>query len=218
MRQLYMRLLQKTQHPRVWESFARFELSQGNVEEARQVYLTGFDGPLKNEDTKQQRYELLELWKEFEEDVADKFGEEVAKLDMITTRVPKRIKKKRKITTADGVDAGFEEYHDFLFPGLFRRKKKKMCAYLFSSYFLQRHDCCSQLAIAGSCQKMEDAKVGRRKKVNKQTHVVFSFANRTICFFEPGSSFHLSAACSNDKTSRFVSGSRNWPHSSALAT
>jgi hypothetical protein len=47
-------------------------LFQGRVEEARQVYLTGFDGPLKNEDTKQQRYELLELWKEFEEDVADK--------------------------------------------------------------------------------------------------------------------------------------------------
>jgi hypothetical protein len=46
---------------------------------------------------------------------------------MITSRVPKRIKKKRKITTAEGVDAGFEEYHDFLFPGLF---------FFFGSFFL----------------------------------------------------------------------------------
>ncbi len=117
-RQLYARLLQKTQHPRVWESYARFELAQGNVERARNIYLEGFDGPLKNEDTKQQRYELLELWKEFEEDVADKYGEETAKLDMITSRVPKRIKKKRKIVTDGGVDAGFEEYHDFMFPDM----------------------------------------------------------------------------------------------------
>ncbi len=116
-RQLYARLLQKTQHPRVWESFARFEFAQGHTERARAIYLEGFEG-LKNEDTKQQRYELLELWKEFEEDVADKFGEEAAKLDMITARVPKRIKKKRKIVTEGGVDAGFEEYHDFLFPDM----------------------------------------------------------------------------------------------------
>ena len=164
MRQLYMRLLQKTQHPRVWESFARFELSQGNVEEARQVYLTGFDGPLKNEDTKQQRYELLELWKEFEEDVADKFGEEVAKLDMITTRVPKRIKKKRKITTADGVDAGFEEYHDFLFPGLFRRKKKKCALIYFLLTFFKDMTAAPNLQLLEAAKKWKMQKLEEGKK------------------------------------------------------
>ncbi len=46
-RQLYQRLLQFTQHPRVYESFARFEYSLGNVEAARAVYLQGIDGPLK---------------------------------------------------------------------------------------------------------------------------------------------------------------------------
>ena len=116
-RQLYGRLLQKTQHPRVWESFARFELSRGSHERAREVYLEG-DGSLKTEETKSERYQLLELWKEFEEDVAADIGEDAAKFDLIKARVPKRIKKKRKLVTESGGDAGFEEYHDFLFPDM----------------------------------------------------------------------------------------------------
>jgi crooked neck len=117
-RQLYGRLLQKTQHPRVWESFARFEYSHKDIERARAVYLEGFDGALKTEETKAERYALLELWKEFEEDVADDFGEDKAEFEMIKTRVPKRVKKKRKLVTESGADAGFEEYHDFLFPDM----------------------------------------------------------------------------------------------------
>lgn len=117
-RSVFRRLLQQTSHPRVWEAFARFEFSQNNVEGARAVYLEAFDGPLKTEDTRPERFQLLELWKEFEEDVADKYGEEAAKFEMIKTRVPKRIKKKRKLETPDGTDAGYEEYYDYLFPDM----------------------------------------------------------------------------------------------------
>ena len=94
-----------------------FELSQKSIERARAVYDKGFEA-LKTEDTKHERFQLLELWKEFEEDVADDFGEEAARFDLIKARVPKRVKKKRKLLTEAGEEAGFEEYHDYLFPDM----------------------------------------------------------------------------------------------------
>lgn len=111
-RQLYGRLLGFTQHPRVFESFARFEYSLGNVEAARAVYVRGIDGDLKTEDTKNERWELLQLLKDFEDDVADAHKGE-AQYDFIQQRMPKRVKKKR--TNATGV---VEEVYDYRFPDM----------------------------------------------------------------------------------------------------
>ncbi len=57
---------------------------------------------------------LMCVWhrfQDFEEDVAQDKGDDVAQFDGIKARLPKRVKKKR--TNASG---GVEEYHDYLFP------------------------------------------------------------------------------------------------------
>jgi len=120
-RVLYSNLLKQTQHPRVWESFARMEHSLGQYEQARSIYMRGFDLCLKKDETNEERFALLELWKEFEEDVADEVGEEQARFDEIKKRVPKKVKRKRRLLTEDGQDAGFEEYYDYLFPDMLQK-------------------------------------------------------------------------------------------------
>lgn len=39
-----------------------------------------------------------------------------AAVQAVERKMPKRIKRKRKIETEDGVDAGMEEYFDYIFP------------------------------------------------------------------------------------------------------
>ena len=39
-----------------------------------------------------------------------------AAVQAVDRKMPKRIKRKRKIETEDGMDAGMEEYFDYIFP------------------------------------------------------------------------------------------------------
>ena len=67
-RELYERLLQRTQHVKVWISYAQFESSlniDGAEEQARHVYDTA-DKELRKGDDKSARLLLLESWLEFE--------------------------------------------------------------------------------------------------------------------------------------------------------
>jgi len=69
-RDLYNRLLSKTQHVKVWLSFAQFEASnpldaEKCKENARGVYKKAYN-ELKNASNKESRVMVLEAWKEFE--------------------------------------------------------------------------------------------------------------------------------------------------------
>jgi hypothetical protein len=71
--QLYERLLAKTQHVKVWVSFAQFETSLGTPEAeemARDVFARG-DKTAKMAGDKQQRLALLEAWLQFEHAIGD---------------------------------------------------------------------------------------------------------------------------------------------------
>lgn len=54
---------------------------------------------------------LLEAWRDFEKErgTADSLSE-------VEKKMPKKIIKKRAIATPDGMQAGYEEYYDYVFP------------------------------------------------------------------------------------------------------
>lgn len=112
-RNLYRRLLQRTKHVKVWISFGQFEKTTGEencIEKARTVYKEA-NNAMKSAGEKEERLMLLESWQEFEADNGD---EETRK--HVDKLMPQKIKKRRKIQTEDGSDAGWEEYHDYIFP------------------------------------------------------------------------------------------------------
>ncbi|KGL75696.1 Crooked neck-like 1, partial [Tinamus guttatus] len=112
-RNLYRRLLQRTQHVKVWISFAQFELSAGKEESlprCRQVYEEA-NKAMRNCEEKEERVMLLESWRNFEQE----FGTDTTK-ERIDKLMPEKIKKRRKLQAEDGSDAGWEEYYDYIFP------------------------------------------------------------------------------------------------------
>lgn len=112
-RNLYRRLLQRTQHVKVWISFAQFELTTGNDEtlvKCRQIYEEA-NKNLRNCEEKEERLMLLESWKSYEQE----FGNESAQ-QRVAKLMPERVKKRRKLQAEDGSDAGWEEYYDYIFP------------------------------------------------------------------------------------------------------
>ncbi|KFZ52644.1 Crooked neck-like 1, partial [Antrostomus carolinensis] len=112
-RNLYGRLLQRTQHVKVWISFAQFELSAGrgeNLSRCRQIYEEA-NKAMRNCEEKEERVMLLESWRSFEEE----FGNDTTK-ERIDKLMPEKIKKRRKLQAEDGSDAGWEEYYDYIFP------------------------------------------------------------------------------------------------------
>ncbi|CAH2253441.1 crooked neck 1 [Pelobates cultripes] len=112
-RTLYRRLLQRTQHVKVWISFAQFELTTGSddvIENCRLIYEEA-NKSLRNCEEKEERLMLLESWRHYEEDCGtDTTRDRVAKL------MPEKVKKRRKLQAEDGSDAGWEEYYDYIFP------------------------------------------------------------------------------------------------------
>lgn len=112
-RQLYERLLERTQHIKVWLSYAKFEASLSPEEgaaTARSVYERA-NKSLMSSTSSEERAMLLEAWRDFER----KFGDE-GSIEAVRKRMPRRIKKKRKVYREDGTDAGWEEYWDYIFP------------------------------------------------------------------------------------------------------
>ena len=101
---LYERLLEKTQHVKVWISFAKFETDE---QQAREIFERAYQS-LKEQELDEDRVVLLEAWKEFE----DSNG----RGDEIVAKFPKRVKKKRSVVNAQGMEVGFEEYIGYVFP------------------------------------------------------------------------------------------------------
>ncbi|XP_075872014.1 crooked neck-like protein 1 isoform X2 [Nelusetta ayraudi] len=112
-RNLYRRLLQRTQHVKVWISYAKFELSVDDgerLQKSRQIYEEA-NKSMRSCEEKEERLMLLESWRDFERD----FGSE-ATVEKVRRLMPKKVKKRRKLTAEDGSDAGWEEYYDYIFP------------------------------------------------------------------------------------------------------
>lgn len=106
-RALYERLLERTDHIKVWVSYATFEAGLPDMDRARDVLQRASDH-FKAAPSGQrlaERLLLLEAWRELE--AAHGTPESLATL---TARLPKRILKRRK----NG--AVWEEYHDYVFP------------------------------------------------------------------------------------------------------
>uniref|UniRef100_UPI00358F3A2E crooked neck-like protein 1 n=1 Tax=Myxine glutinosa TaxID=7769 RepID=UPI00358F3A2E len=112
-RNLYRRLLQRTQHVKVWISFARFELSVDaphREERSRRIFEEG-NRSLRGCEEREERLMLLEAWRDFEvEHGTEEQRQRVARL------MPKRVKKRRKVQADDGSEAGWEEFYDYIFP------------------------------------------------------------------------------------------------------
>ncbi|XP_031567761.1 crooked neck-like protein 1 [Actinia tenebrosa] len=112
-RDLYERLLQRTNHVKVWISYGQFESSTGaeaSREQARNIFQRA-DKHLKNTSNKEERVMLLEAWKDFEDE-----GDDESSKQLVKNKMPRRVKKRRKVQSDDGSDAGWEEYYDYIFP------------------------------------------------------------------------------------------------------
>ncbi|RKO91577.1 hypothetical protein BDK51DRAFT_36289 [Blyttiomyces helicus] len=112
-RELYERLLQRTEHVKVWISFAKFESTAldnlpppGPIERARAV-LTRAYSQLKKKESKEERVVLLEAWKELERALGTD-----ANLAAVVEKMPKAVKKRRRVEGGEG----WEEYFDYIFP------------------------------------------------------------------------------------------------------
>ncbi|XP_076095734.1 crooked neck-like protein 1 [Mytilus galloprovincialis] len=105
--------IKQEEFDKFWISFGQFEKTTGEdscIEKARTVYKEA-NNAMKSAGEKEERLMLLESWQEFEADNGD---EETRK--NVDKLMPQKIKKRRKIQTEDGSDAGWEEYHDYIFP------------------------------------------------------------------------------------------------------
>lgn len=112
-RHLYECLLERTQHIKVWLSFAKFEASLGDengLMHCRHVYERA-NKCLKNRQNNEERAMLLENWLDFEREHGD-----TESIEALLTKIPRRVKKQRKVYREDGSDAGWEEYWDYIFP------------------------------------------------------------------------------------------------------
>lgn len=115
-RQLYERLLERTMHIKVWISYAKFELAceendEGlNVALARRIYERANDS-LKSLPEKENRVILLEAWRDFESEHGTRDTYEKVK-----EKLPRRIKKRQKIISDSGIEEGWEEVFDYIFP------------------------------------------------------------------------------------------------------
>ena len=123
-RALYERLLSKTNHVKVWISYAQFELNvpdpsapepeNGDEEQppapesvarARATFDRAYQR-FKSLNQKEERVALLQAWKAFE--AANGSEEDREK---VAGMMPRRVKKRRKLD-----DENFEEYLDWVFP------------------------------------------------------------------------------------------------------
>jgi len=122
-RELYERLLEKANHPKVWISYAQFEINIPEAEDeaeddtenrpiseeaksrARNIFERAHK-IMKDRELKDERVSLLNAWLMFEKTHGS--SEDIEK---IQKQMPRKTKKKRKLD-----DDTWEEYIDYVFP------------------------------------------------------------------------------------------------------
>jgi len=109
-RNVWLRLLSKSHHVRVYIAYSEFESntveSMPRFREALEQGVRHF----KAENRPEERAMLLEHWNKVEVEKGDEKS-----IEAIAKRQPKRVKKRRTIPGEDGNDA-YEEYMDYVFP------------------------------------------------------------------------------------------------------
>jgi crooked neck len=105
-RDLYKRLLQRTDHVKVYISWANFErvAGDGGVERARKVFEETME-QYRKQGNNASRVTLLEAWMDFETEHGTPDS-----LERVRKQVPKAVKRRRR------VEQGWEEYFDYVFP------------------------------------------------------------------------------------------------------
>ncbi len=112
-RALFARLLERTQHVKVFIALATFELEavDGGVSAARKAYLEA-NTKLKELQLKEERVLLLNAWRDMEANAGDQ-----GDLAAVEALMPKKIKMRRAVSAEEGGDTGhFEEYYEYSFP------------------------------------------------------------------------------------------------------
>eukprot|EP00871_Galdieria_phlegrea_P003227 jgi/Galph1/3905/GphlegSOOS_G2549.1 len=135
-RSLYERLLERSQHVKVWLSYANFErtYNQDRVDMTREIYrradrslanaivdLTARSRSQASDDqvdpellaAKEDRATLLREWLKFEQEVVETEGSLLKELEV---KQPQKVKRRRPVYDSFGENIGWEEYYDFLFP------------------------------------------------------------------------------------------------------
>jgi len=125
-RNLYERLLERTNHPKVWIAFSKFESQNGEISKARHVYQLSTEKYAKlaeqmkkstqPDDSEQlshntDRSLIIDSWMQFEIENGDEAAQ-----NLVREKLPKRIKKRRQLFNTDGSEGGWEEYYDYIFP------------------------------------------------------------------------------------------------------
>ncbi|TKA28591.1 Pre-mRNA-splicing factor clf1 [Salinomyces thailandicus] len=132
-RALYERLLERTDHVKVWIAYAHFELRipeassssssssaaqlpEGgvpaeNLARARRVF-TRADAHYRAHALTEPRVTLLQAWKAFE----DTHGT-AAERESLARKAPRRVKRRRKVGGEGSDGVAFEEFWDWVFPG-----------------------------------------------------------------------------------------------------
>lgn len=135
-RSLYERLLEHSQHVKVWLSYANFERTYNHDKDevAREIYRRA-DRALANAivdlsanyrsqgssdqvdpqllTAKEDRATLLREWLAFEQEMSSR---ETSALKQVQDKQPQKVKRRRPIFDSFGENVGWEEYYDFIFP------------------------------------------------------------------------------------------------------
>ncbi|CAM9184148.1 unnamed protein product [Ascophyllum nodosum] len=112
-RDLFKRLLERTQHVKVWITYAQYEATTaGDLGAARDVFRRGYEH-LRKQGLKEERVKLLEAWRA--EEKAEGKGKTTG-LQEVESKMPRKFKKKRMMTGTNGEGMGWEEYYDYQFP------------------------------------------------------------------------------------------------------
>lgn len=112
-RELYEVLLERTGfHLKIWVSYANMEASlpDDGMTKARAILQRAYDH-FKAHEANTERLVLLEAWKELEMAHGDD-----QQIQAITSKFPRRIKKRRKIAQEEGEGDLWEEFYDYIFP------------------------------------------------------------------------------------------------------
>lgn len=109
-REVWLRLVSKSNHVRVYIAYSEFEaVTCQAMPSCREGLAKGIKN-FKSENRSDERAMLLEQWLKLEKEHGDeKSTEDLEK------RQPKRVKKRRAVPTEEGGDA-YEEYMDYVFP------------------------------------------------------------------------------------------------------
>lgn len=121
--ELYERLLEQGNHVNLWLAYAKY--LQGVSEKLARDLFARADRVLKaiviehgksSEAQRADRVLLLDTWVRWERGLAAESNATNEHVKDVEKRMPKRIKRRRQVTDKHGVDAGWEEYFEYVFP------------------------------------------------------------------------------------------------------